>query len=48
MKPLRFAGAFRKDLKRAARRGYRLEDLDKIITIIRRGERPAPSARAHP
>ena len=48
MKSLRFAGAFRKDLKRITRRGYRLDDLDTILTTIRRGERLAPSARAHP
>ena len=48
MKPLRFAGAFRKDLKRITRRGYRLDDLDTIVTAIRRGERLAPSVRSHP
>ncbi len=48
MRHLRFAGAFRKDLKRITRRGYRLDDLDTIVTAIRRGERLAPSARAHP
>ena len=29
-------------------RGYRLDDLDAIVAAIRRGERLAPSARAHP
>ncbi len=48
MKPVRFAGAFRKDLKRATRRGYRLDDLDTIITAIRRGEHLPTAARAHP
>jgi mRNA interferase YafQ len=48
MKPLRFAGAFQKDLKRIARRGYRLDELDTIVTTIRRGEGLAPSSRAHP
>ncbi len=48
MKPVRFAGAFRKDLKRATRRGYRLDDLDTIVTAIRRGERLPAAARPHP
>ena len=48
MKPLRFGAAFRKDLKRVTRRGYRLDELDMIVTAIRRGEGLAPSARAHP
>lgn len=48
MKPLRFASAFRRDLKRITRRRYRLDDLDAIVTAIRRGERLAASARAHP
>jgi mRNA interferase YafQ len=48
MKPLRFAGAFRRDLKRIKRRGYRLDALDAIVTAIRRGQRLASSARAHP
>jgi mRNA interferase YafQ len=48
MKPIRFAGAFRKDLKLVARRGYRLDDLDTIITAIRSGERLPAATRAHP
>ena len=48
MKHLRFAGAFRKDLKRITRRGYRLNDLDTVVTAIRRGERLALAARGHP
>lgn len=48
MKPLRLAGAFHRDLKRVRRRGYRLDDLDAIVTAIRREERLAQSARAHP
>lgn len=48
MKPLRYAGPFKKDLKRITRRGYRLDDLDTIVTAIRRGERLPASARPHP
>jgi mRNA interferase YafQ len=48
MKSIRFAGAFRKDLKRVARRGYRLDDLDTIVTAIRSGERLPTATRAHP
>jgi len=48
MKPLRFAGAFRRDLKRVTRRRYRLDDLDVIVTALREGEHLAPSARDHP
>jgi mRNA interferase YafQ len=48
MKPLRLAGVFRRDLRRITRRGYRLEDLEAIVTSIRRGERLAASNRAHP
>jgi mRNA interferase YafQ len=47
MKPLRLAGSFRKDLKRITRRGYRRNELDAIVDAIRRGERLAPSAKAH-
>ena len=49
MKPLRFVGVFRIDLKRITRRrGYPLDDLDAIVTAIRHEERLARSARAHP
>jgi mRNA interferase YafQ len=48
MKPLRYAGAFKKDLKRIIRRGYRFDDLETIVTAIRRGERLPASARPHP
>jgi mRNA interferase YafQ len=48
MRSLRFTGAFRQDLKRVTRRGYRLDDLEAVITTIRRGERLQPSARPHP
>ena len=48
MKPVRFATAFRKDLKRVTRRGYGLDDLDTMVTTIRRGGRLGASARAHP
>jgi mRNA interferase YafQ len=48
MKPLRFAGAFTRDLRRVTRRGYRLDDLDTIITAIRMGERLPVAAKPHP
>ena len=48
MKPLRLAGSFRRDLKRIARRGYRLDELDAIVTAIRRGEHLPALLRAHP
>jgi mRNA interferase YafQ len=48
MKPLRYAGAFRKDLKRIVRRGYPLNELEAIVTAIRQAEQLASSARAHP
>jgi mRNA interferase YafQ len=47
MKSLRFAGAFRRDLKRITRRGYRIAVLDAIVTAIRRGEQLPHSARPH-
>jgi mRNA interferase YafQ len=46
MKPLRYAGAFKKDLKRIIRRGYPIDDFDTIVTAIR-GERLPVSARPH-
>jgi mRNA interferase YafQ len=48
MKPLRYARAFKKDLKRIIRRGYRLDNLYRIVTAIRRSERLPVSARPHP
>ncbi len=48
MKPLRFGAAFRKDLKRITRRGYRRDQLDSVVDAIRRGAALPPSARAHP
>jgi mRNA interferase YafQ len=48
MKSLRLAGAFRRDLKRITRRGYRLDDIEAIVTAIRRGDRLPSSVRVHP
>ena len=48
MKSLRFASAFRKDLKRIMRRRYPLDDFDTVVTAIRGGERLPASARSHP
>jgi len=48
MRTLVAAGAFRKDLKRAAKRGYDLRKLDTIIGKLQRGEALAPANRAHP
>jgi mRNA interferase YafQ len=48
MKALRFAGAFRKDLKRISRRGYHLGALEAVIDRLRAGEPLPVSNRAHP
>lgn len=47
MKALRFAGAFRKDLKRVTRRGYDLGALEAMIDTLR-AEKSLPAAnRVH-
>lgn len=48
MKPVRFGSAFRKDLKRITRRGYKRDLLDTIVDAIRRGDTLPASLRAHP
>jgi mRNA interferase YafQ len=48
MKALRYGRAFKKDLKRIIRRGYRFDHFDAIVTAIRRSERLPASARPHP
>lgn len=48
MKPLRVSSAFKKDLKRADRRGLALTKLETIISELRAGKALPPSARAHP
>jgi mRNA-degrading endonuclease YafQ of YafQ-DinJ toxin-antitoxin module len=45
MKALRLAGAFKKDLKRIARRGYDRERLDLIVQALRQGHALPPSVR---
>ncbi len=47
MKDLRFDGSFKRDLKRIARRGWSIEKLDNIVTLLRTAS-PLPSAaRTH-
>jgi mRNA interferase YafQ len=48
MKALRFGGAFRKDLKRIAGRGYDRERLDLIVDALRQGSSLPASVRPHP
>ena len=48
MKAVRFAGAFRKDLKRITKRGYDRSRLDSIVDVLRAGAALHPSLRAHP
>ena len=48
MKALRFAGAFRKDLKRIVSRGYDRSRLDSIVDALRQGSPLPASSRAHP
>jgi mRNA interferase YafQ len=48
MKALRFAGAFRKDLKRIAKRGYDRARLDFIVDTLRQGNALPPALRTHP
>ena len=48
MKPLRPSGAFTRDLKRLARRGYDLARLEALIQTLQRGEALETSARPHP
>jgi len=48
MKAIRFGGAFRKDLKRIAKRGYDRVRLEFIVGVLRRGCSLPASSRAHP
>ncbi len=48
MKALRVSSAFKKDLKRAARRRLRLAKLESIVDTLRAGKALPPAARAHP
>lgn len=44
MKALRFQSAFKRDLKRIAKRGHDRPKLDAVVDLIRSGE-PLPEAR---
>jgi mRNA interferase YafQ len=48
MKPLRVASAFRKDLKRARKRGLALSKLEAIVDCLRVDKALPPAAVAHP
>jgi mRNA interferase YafQ len=48
MRALVESTAFRKDVKRASKRGYDLERLRAVISKLQQGEALAPSNRAHP
>jgi mRNA interferase YafQ len=48
MKALRLTGAFKKDLKRIARRGYDRERLDLIVQALRQGHPLPPPVQPHP
>jgi mRNA interferase YafQ len=48
MRALVESSAFRKDVKRAHRRGYDLHKLEMIINKLQRGEALPASNRAHP
>jgi mRNA interferase YafQ len=48
MKAVRFGRAFRKDLKRVARRGYDRQRLDLIVDALRQGSSLPASVRPHP
>ena len=48
MKPLRVSSAFKKDLKRAGRRGLAIAKLETITNLLRSGKALPPSASAHP
>ncbi|MBI4274557.1 MAG: type II toxin-antitoxin system YafQ family toxin [Rhizobiales bacterium] len=48
MKPLRPSTAFKKDLKRLAKRGYDLSLLEKVLAKLQAGERLPFSNRPHP
>jgi mRNA interferase YafQ len=48
MRTLVESTVFRKDVKRAHKRGHDLEKLDAIIKKLQRGEPLLPSHRAHP
>lgn len=48
MKPLRITTQYRKDLKRAQKRGYRLEKLKTIVEKLQRGEPLSPIDDDHP
>ena len=48
MKTLRLTSAFRKDLKRIARRDYDRDRLDTVVNLLRAGSVLPPGRRDHP
>jgi mRNA interferase YafQ len=48
MRTLVQSTAFRKDVKRAQRRGYDLRKLEAVVAKVQRGETLPASNRAHP
>jgi mRNA interferase YafQ len=48
MKAVRFSGAFAKDLKRIAKRGYDRQRLESVVDALRHGTALPPAARPHP
>lgn len=48
MKPLRLSGAFKRDVKRLARRGNRLAKLESLVTQMRKDIPLAPIYQPHP
>jgi len=47
MKGLRWTGAFTKDVRRLAKRGYDLDKLHRILNALQAGEVLPPAARPH-
>jgi mRNA interferase YafQ len=48
VRSFRQAGAFDRDLKRLARRGYDLKRLASVLASLQRGEKLPAAARPHP
>jgi mRNA interferase YafQ len=48
MKPLRYAGQFKKDFRACVKRGFRMKKLEAIIEKLRKGERLSPIDDDHP
>ena len=48
MKAVRSSGAFAKDLKRIAKRGYDQQRLESVVDALRHGTALLPATRPHP